>query len=80
VNSRNILVTGGVLGKNYSEMKPTNQSFVISLSADVKEFQIMEISPMQEARSGHSLLYHEERNMIFAVGGFVKGIGYSKTT
>jgi hypothetical protein len=61
-------------------MKPTNQAFVISLSADAKDFQIMELPPMQEARSGHCLIYHEERKMIFAVGGFVRGVGYSKTT
>lgn len=80
VGTRDFMVTGGVVGKNINEMTPTNQAFVINVSQDTKDFQIIELPPMHEARSGHALIFHEARKMVFAIGGFLKGQGFSKTS
>lgn len=39
-------------------MSPTNQAFGLSFSNDLKEFEIIELPPMHEARTGHNLVYN----------------------
>lgn len=55
-------------------MKQTAQAFVVSLSENLKEYSIIEIEPMNEARSGHSLVFHAKKQMVFAVGGMKEDI------
>lgn len=33
---------------------------------------------MNEARTGHALVYHSKRQIVFAVGGFVAGGSFSR--
>jgi hypothetical protein len=38
VSKKDFFVTGGVAGKSVDQMRPTTNSFVISISSDNKEF------------------------------------------
>lgn len=78
VNNREFLVCGGAVGPNISEMKQTDQAFVVSLTSNLKEYSIIPIESMNYARSGHALVYHEKRQMVFAIGGFVAGGSFSR--
>ena len=59
-----------MVGPHVTKMRPTNQSFVVSLSEDLKEYSIIQLMPMNKARSGHTLVFLPSKNMVFAIGGF----------
>jgi N-acetylneuraminic acid mutarotase len=69
-----------VEGRTLEQLKPTGNSFLISLSADRKDFEIIEVPPMLTPRSGHNLVFNSGRKMVFAIGGYERERGYLKET
>lgn len=72
------MVTGGAVGKSFSELKATNNAFILTISNDNKYFEIKEVAKMNLARTGHKLAYMEAFKAVFVVGGFKKEGGYMK--
>jgi hypothetical protein len=70
VSKRQFLVCGGVVGSHISNMIPTNQAFVVSITPNLKEYTIIPIEPMNKSRAGHTLVYHPQKQLVFSIGGF----------
>ena len=74
------MVCGGAIGPNVSSMVKTNKAFVVSITPNLKEYSIIEIAPMKEAKTGHTLVFHEARKIVFAIGGMTADGNISKST
>ena len=60
-------------------MVQTSKAFVVSLTPNLKEYSVIEIAPMKKTRAGHGLVYHTDKKMVFAVGGFSSEDSFSRS-
>ena len=75
VGNKTYINCGGVLGGSISTKEPTNNSFLLRLTDDLKNFEIRETEPMNDKRASHAIVFHQSASRVYAIGGFIKGQG-----
>jgi hypothetical protein len=59
IKERTYVISGGVTGKNINSMQTSNQTIILSLSNDLKNFELFPGAAMNVNRASHIIVYHQ---------------------